>query len=348
MTLLGAAVGISIYVATTAITNNLERETRQSFENYNTDLAIQSKGSATFLHSRLKPEDLDGLSAILGGNVDPLVVGAFKEEWNPYALLVGVPPRVITRFGLTEGRYPAPGSTDVMVGNLLAQRLGLKEGDQISLGAEPAKVVGVYCFGNRLFDGAVVADISEAQRRTGRPGQFNLALGRLRDSSSLKNVINEINARFPHLTALSTVDFVGNIRLFRTVDTFAKAIAVISFFGSCLVVTNTLLMAVSERTREVGILMAIGWRARLILGMLTAETLTICLGGALVGNGLALLILRMLNSSRYIGLGWIPVTISAEIFLTSLVVAACLALVSIVWPAVILVRMAPVDAIRYE
>lgn len=94
--------------------------------------------------------------------------------------------------------------------------------------------------------------------------------------------------------------------------------------------------------------MAVGWRPRLILGMLAAESLTICLCGALAGNGIALLVLRLLNNSKAIGLGWIPVTISVEIFMTSLGVAAFLGSIAMVWPAVILMRISPVEAIRYE
>lgn len=223
MTLLGAAIGISSYVSTTAITSNLEFETRQAIEGYNNDIAIQSRGAATPIHSRLKMEDIEGLRTILGDNVKPLVIGAFKEEWNPYAILLGAPPDVIARFGLIEGSYPTDGGSTVMIGTILARRLGLKPGDTLTLGDQSAQVVGIYSLGNRMFDGAIVADISEAQRRTGRVGQINLALGKVGNKASLKTIINEINTRFPHLNALSTGDFVGNIRLFRTVGTFTKA-----------------------------------------------------------------------------------------------------------------------------
>lgn len=348
MTLLGAAIGIAIYVATAAITDNLEQQTFQAIEGYNTDIAIQSKGAATPIHSSLTSRDLAALREIPGIAVDPLVIGAFREDWNPYAILLGAPAHVMTRFGLIEGSFPAPGARDVMAGSILAQRLGLKVGGMLTLGAEQARVVGIYRIGNRLFDGSLVTDIAEAQRRIGRKDQISLALARVDDAKSLKRTISAINARYPHLNALSTADFVGNIRLFRTVATFSKAIALISFIGSCLVVTNTLLMAVAERTREIGILMAVGWRPRLILGMLTAESLIICFCGALAGNGLALLILRLLNNSKAIGLGWIPVTVPPAAAALSLTVALALGIVAMIWPAIMLSRISPVDAIRHE
>jgi ABC-type antimicrobial peptide transport system permease subunit len=348
MTLLGAAVGIAIYVAISAITNNLQNETKQVIDDYNSDITIQGKGAPSPLHSRIRAEDMAALKAMLGDYVDPMVVGALRESWSSYAMLLGIPPSMAPRFGLLDGKHPTAGGKDVMIGMILAQQLHIKPGDSIPLGDGSAKVTGIYNMGNRLVDGAVVADLTEAQRLLNKEGQTNIALVRIQNKGEIKKMIHEINQRFPRLVALSTADFVGNIRLFRTIDTFTRSVAIISFIGSCLVVTNTLLMAVSERTREVGILMAVGWRPWLVIRMLLAESLTLCLGGALAGNGMALLILKLLNNSRSVGFGWIPVTISPATFAASLLITIILALIATIWPALIIYRLSPVEALRYE
>lgn len=348
MTILGAGVGIAIYVAIVAITNNLERETEQMINEYNLDITVQSKGAPSPLHSRIKPADIAALQDFLGVRVDPLVVGGVREEWNSYGMLMGIPVSLSSRFGLLEGVPPASGSRDVMVGSILAQKLGLKPGNSIPLGGGSAKVVGIFSMGNRLVDGSVVADLSEAQKLLGKDGYVNIAMVRIPKKEEVKNIVSKINRHFPSLKALTNADFVGNIRLFRTIGTFTKSVAIISFIGSCLVVTNTLLMAVFERTREVGILMAVGWRPWLVIRMLLAESLALCLCGALAGNGMALLILKLLNNSEAVGFGWIPVIISPSTFLASIVVTLLLALISAVWPAVILYRLSPVDALRHE
>jgi putative ABC transport system permease protein len=348
MTILGAAVGIAIYVAVVAITNNLEKETKQVIDDYNADITVQGKGAPSPLHSRIKSEDIDALKAMLGNQVDPLVVGALRENWNSYVMLLGVPLSLLPRFGLLEGSAPLPGGRDVMIGTILAQELGLKAGGSIPLGGGSAIVTGIYSMGNRLVDGGVVADIAEAQRLLGKEGQINIALVRIRNKGEVKNLIRDINRRFPRLNALPTADFVGNIRLFRTIGTFTKSVAIICFFGSCLVVTNTLLMALSERTREVGILMAVGWRPWLVIRMLLAESVTLCLCGAVAGNGMAILILKFLNNSKAVGFGWIPVTISPATFLGSLGVTILLALIALIWPATIVYKLSPVEALRHE
>lgn len=348
MTMLGAAVGIAIYVAIAAITDNLENETQRVIEEYNSDITVQSKGAPSPIHSRIKSGDIAALRAMLGDRVDPLVLGALRESWNSYAMLLGIPPALAPRFGLVEGDPPAASGRDVMIGTILAQQLGLKPGESIPLGEGSAKVVGIYSMGNRLVDGAVVASLPEAQRLLGKEGQINIALVRIRNRGEVARVVREINRRFPRLDALSTADFVGNMRLFRTIATFTRSVAIISFVGSCLVVSNTLLMAVAERTREVGVLMAIGWRPWLVIRMLLAESLALCLCGALAGNGMALLILKMLNNSQAVGFGWIPVSIAPITFLTSLGVSLSLALIAIIWPAAILYRLSPVEALRHE
>jgi putative ABC transport system permease protein len=348
MTLLGAAVGIAIYVAITAITNNLERETRQMIDEYNSDITVQGKGAPSPIHSRIKPEDIAGLKTMFGDLVEPMVVGALRESWSSYAMILGIPASLAPRFGLVEGVPPTPSGRSVMIGTILAQQLGLKTGDVIPLDDGSAKISGVFSMSNRLVDGAVVADLAEAQRLLGNEGKINIALVRIRNKGEVKGVIAEINRRFPQLSALSTADFVSNIRLFRTIAAFTRSVAIISFIGSCLVVTNTLLMAVSERTREVGILMAVGWRPWLVIRMLLAESLTLCSLGAVVGNAMALMILKLLNNSQAVGFGWIPVTISPATFLASLGVTLLLALIAIIWPAVILYRLSPVEALRHE
>lgn len=348
MTLLGAAVGIAIYVAITAITTNLTHETRQVIDEYNTDITVQGKGAPSPIHSRIRRADIAGLKSMFGERVEPLVVGALRESWNSYAMILGIPASLAPRFGIVEGHPPTPAGRDIMVGTILAQQLKLKAGDSLPLGDESAHVAGVFSMSNQLVDGAIVADLVEAQRLLGNDGQINIALVRVRNKGEVQQVIQEINRTFPRLAAHSTADFVGNIRMFKTIETFTAAVAIISFIGSCLVVTNTLLMAVSERTREVGILMAVGWRPWLIIRMLLAESLTLCVCGAAVGNGMALLILKLLNNSKSVGFGWIPVSVSATTCAASFGICVLLALIALLWPAVILYRLSPVEALRHE
>src|SRR6185369_5818438 len=129
---------------------------------------------------------------------------------------------------------------------------------------------------------------------------------------------------------------------------FVTTISVIAFAGTLLVVSNTLLMAISERTREIGILMAVGWTPVLVLRMLLAESLALCLVGALLGNLLALGLLRLLNGLESVGFGWIPVRFSSSLAAASVAMALVVAVLALAWPAFVVFRMQPLAALRHE
>lgn len=348
MTILGAAIGIAVYVSITTITGNLQRETQEVMAGYDSDITVQGRTAATPLASRIMQKDYEELKALSGNNITPIVVGSLREGWNPYALIFGTTEKLISRLGLVEGKPLAGSGGEAMIGLLLAQRLGLGVGNMVPLGGKNYRIAGIFSVGSRLLDGAVVTDLREAQGLLGREGQVSLLMVRVKNKEETKRLVEEINTRFPRLKALPTADFVGNIRLFKTFETFARAVSSISFFAACLVVANTLLMAVSERTRELGILMAIGWRPIRIFRMLLAESFALCLSGALAGNGLALLILHELNRSRDVGFGWIPVSISPRTVCASLLISLVIALIAIVWPALVIYRLSPAEALRHE
>jgi putative ABC transport system permease protein len=134
----------------------------------------------------------------------------------------------------------------------------------------------------------------------------------------------------------------------RVVEAFVTTISVIALAGTALVVANTLVMAVTERTREIGILMAVGWTPWLVLRLLLAESLLLCLVGAAVGNGLALALLHVVNGLESVGFGWIPMRLPPMLVAQSLGLTAAVALLALAWPAVVLLRVQPLTALRHE
>jgi ABC-type antimicrobial peptide transport system permease subunit len=348
MTLFGAAIGIAVYVTTTAIIGDMQRQTQAVIAGYNTEVMVQRRGASTPLTSFISPEDFSALHARFGENVVPLVVGSRREDWNSYVMILGTTPQLVSRFGLIEGKAPVAGRREVMVGALISQHHGFSAGKDIPLGDVRYRVAGVFSVGSRLLDGGVMMDLGDAQKLLGREGQINLAMIRLSGVADAGQLATDINSGFPRLEAVPAAELVANIRLFKTVEIFSKAVGMVSFLGACLVVTNTLLMAVSERTREIGIFMAVGWSPFRVLRMLLAESVALCLGGAVAGNGLALLLLHLLNRSKSVGLGWLPSVLPPESVAVSCEIALLLACIAVIWPAVILYRFSPAEALRHE
>lgn len=351
MTALGIAAGVGLFVAISAITIDLHEQIAGVANAYTLEVVVYEKRSTSPLSSRIGAAQMAELRSRYGAAVSPMAIGTVNERWNAYALVIGVPAEFARRTPLVAGEHYREGSDDVLLGELAAQKLGIAPGQTVRIDGRELPVRGIFRSGSRMLDGGMMTHIGQAQRMLTREGaepQFTLALLRAPDAGAAAELIRDIGQRFPTLRAIPGTEFAGSLRLMKVVDAFITTISVVALVGTGLVVTNTLLMAIAERTREIGILMTVGWTPWLVLRMLLAESLVLCTAGAVLGNGFALLLLRVVNGLESVGFGWIPVRYPLSLAAMSLVMALAIALVALLWPAVVVFRMQPLTALRHE
>jgi ABC-type antimicrobial peptide transport system permease subunit len=151
----------------------------------------------------------------------------------------------------------------------------------------------------------------------GQPDDFSI-----RDMTEMANTLS------------STTSMMTNLLL---------AVALISLIVGGVGIMNIMLVSVTERTREIGLRMAVGARARDILTQFLVEATVLCLLGGIVGLGIgrgtALLVRQFLR--------W-PVEPSVEAIIASIVVSAAVGIVFGFYPAWKASRLDPIDALRYE
>lgn len=351
MTVLGVSAGVALFTAVSAITMDLRQQIAGAIDAYQFDVVVYERRAPSPFSSKLTQAQMRILVAEFGAAVAPLVIGTLNERWNAYALVMGVEPAFASRMALVEGRQPRAAQGEALVGELGAQRLGVRAGGTVTLGGQRYQVSGLYRTGSRMFDGGVMIDTAEAQRLfapDGTEGQYTLALLHAASRADAPTLIGEIERRHPALRAIPASEFAGALRLFRVVDAFVATIAVVALLGTVMVVSNTLLMAVAERTREIGILMAVGWTPWLVLRMLLAESLVLCLAGAGLGIAFGLALLHAVNGMASVGFGWIPLRIPLPLMASAVALTLAVALVALAWPAVVLWRLQPLTALRHE
>ncbi|MCL2230441.1 MAG: ABC transporter permease [Treponema sp.] len=128
----------------------------------------------------------------------------------------------------------------------------------------------------------------------------------------------------------------------RTLTTLLAAIAGVSLLVGGIGIMNIMLVSVTERTREIGIRMAIGGRKRDILLQFLTESVILSLMGGLLGIGMAFLVCHIMTA---IG---IQTAISPVIVMIATIFAALVGVIFGYYPALKAAKLYPIDALRYE
>jgi putative ABC transport system permease protein len=141
------------------------------------------------------------------------------------------------------------------------------------------------------------------------------------------NSLEVLIASFKRLSAI-----IGSVGLF---------ITGLSLFVGGIGIMNIMFVSVAERTREIGIRKAIGAKRRTILIQFLSEAATICLGGGLIGLGIAWILTLILRQ-------FMPASLSVPIVVVALAVSVLTGVLAGFFPAWRAARMNPVDALRNE
>lgn len=151
---------------------------------------------------------------------------------------------------------------------------------------------------------------------------------------------------YQHLQAKTIKGLLDSFKQAELVDAFALAIVFLTALVSGIGVANTMLMSVFDRTREIGLLRAIGWSRLRIIVMIESEGVLLAIGGGLLGLPIGL---GLIEASGYmIKLGWLDVSLDAATYFQAVGAAVVIGLVGSFYPAVRASYLQPTEALRYE
>jgi putative ABC transport system permease protein len=129
----------------------------------------------------------------------------------------------------------------------------------------------------------------------------------------------------------------------QVMTTLLAAVAAVSLLVGGIGIMNILLVSVTERTREIGVRMAIGAKPRNILAQFLVEALTLAVMGGLIGIGLGILVAERLAASFQ----W-PLLIRGDIIVLAVGFSAAIGIGFGLYPAWKASRLDPIEALRYE
>jgi putative ABC transport system permease protein len=358
LTVIGMAVAVGAVVALIGVSSGSERSFAQIYQRQNVAIVVQQRGAKQRLTSVLDAklgdeiQKIPGVKEVNGGLVD---FTSLEELGTDAVVIQGWEPGspLMKKLEiLPGGRLIEPGDSKcILLGEELARALEKKVGDKIPwFESGDFTVVGLFRSPITYETRSMVLSLSDLQKFMGRAGQvtgFAVIVDHPEDAAEVARIRDAITALAPRIdakTADESVSTTTEIRFIRAMSWITSAIAIIIGGVGML---NTMIMSVSERTKEIGILRAIGWRQWRIIRMILTESVLLSLTGGVIGSFSAVGLTHLLGKHPSVA-GLIDTHITMPVVGFGILSALAVGLLGAAYPAYRGAQLLPTEALRHE
>ena len=373
LTVIGIIIGVAAIISLITVSRSLESTIESQFEQFGANrIIISAKGfqGPGSLAQGLTTEDVETIEDISGFKY--VVPGIFrtaeikKNKETGFTLVNGIPSENFEDFYLDsgiemqEGRNIQDGEKNVAtVGSLAAKEMFSKElriGDKIEIGKRDFKIVGIVEeTGNSQDDNQISIPLDDAREIFNEPKKVDAIIAQVKVVSDIPLLQEKIekelerkrdDTNFQVLTATQILEQINQV--LGVMQVVLVGIAAISLVVGAIGIMNSMYTSVLERTKDIGIMKAIGARNSDILEIFLIESGLIGLVGGIFGIALgtimALIIGQFSKNAGFL----LNIEIEPFVLIFGLLFAFIVGVISGMLPAYQGSKLKPVDALRYE
>ncbi len=308
----------------------------------------------------------------------PVYQVSFSTLRQTYLSVTGISGEDLQKIfkpSFASGGMYDPASNKVVFGHELAEKLqkyeGVRQGDLFTVvirdydqnGAPSDRKLAILSSGalrerGDSLDSLLLMDRDSVSALSNESTPYNAVYVRVDNPENVFTVVDEIQSL--GLSANGSFRQIESVnRLMDLVILFLSIFAAISLIVGALMIVNTMIMSVYERTREIGVSMALGASQGDVVTLILMECLYIGVIGGLLGDLLGIVFSWAINSvgkaylitqmgDLFSGFARYDLTlVTPEILVLGFLVAVVLSLLSGIYPALQAARLNPVDAIRH-
>ncbi|OGU14970.1 MAG: ABC transporter permease [Geobacteraceae bacterium GWC2_53_11] len=361
----GLTVGIATIVTLVTLTRSMSGDIERKMDEFGANILVTpqsnglsmnyggiSLGGVTFDQREIREDDLAKIKTITNHKnisaIAPKVLGGIKVAGHD-VLLVGVDfdsELKMKQWWKIFGDAPK-GDHEVLLGSDASKVLNASFGENITIKGETFKVAGVLDQTGSQDDALVFASLPKAQKLLGKEGRITLAeVAALCSGCPIGDMVTQIAEKLPDAKVSAIQQVVeGRLKALDQFKRFSYAMAGVVVFIGSLIVFVTMMGSVNERTVEIGVFRAIGFRKSHIMRIILLEAALVSLLAGLlgyaVGMGGAKLALPFMAESKNAHLVW-----DTTVAFGSIGLALLLGLLASLYPALHASKMDPTEALR--
>ncbi len=364
LAIIGLSIAIIGLISLVSISAGITQSIEESFEDM-TGVVVTEEDTFE-MDSRLDMEMKNEIEAIPGVTVaSPVIEGMITtvdgEEPEPImgpmlrGFIYGIDPNLeMERAGgapfkdnLKRGTYlDSSTGNNILISQTVADEYDKTTGSRIEIDRETFTVVGIFETGATFLDMMYVIPIETARDMTNIDEDETMAFHVGVDDPGITNEVAErIEFRIENVEARSMTEYEEEIgEITAQIQSFFVVISFIAVIVGAIGILNTMLMSVMERTREFGVLKAMGWTKKDIMKLITTESLFLGIIGGIVGTLLGIIATLGLERTALP----FPVVITPQLIIIAISLSLILGLLGGAYPAWKAAKLDPVDAIRTE
>jgi putative ABC transport system permease protein len=361
---LGLFIGIATIVTLMSITESMSHDIEDRLDQYGANIVMVPRsdnltlsyggitmGGVNYQTVEFAEERIPEIRTIEYnknlGLVAPKVLGAATVKEKD-VLLMGVDFETelqLKNWWHFEGAPPSA-ANELLIGSQTADTLNLTVGDTLEIAGNDFMVTAILKPTGSSEDGIIIGDLHAFQKILDKEGRISMVeIQAFCRDCPITELVLQISEKFPEakVTGLrqAMMSKMQTVEMFKT---FSYGIAVLVIFIGSLLVFVTMMGSVNERTREIGIFRAIGFRRGHVMQIILLEAMVVGLVGGLLGylggNGIAWAALPLVvKSSSFAGFNY-------NLGGVSLLLAVALSLIASLYPAQKASKLDPSEALR--